>query len=59
MLSAATIEAAWAGSASIVSILTPRGVQQPFILIKPDHAIASVRRQRCSEIEQSAAARRG
>ncbi|WP_291700789.1 hypothetical protein [Bradyrhizobium sp.] len=33
---------ALAESASIVSILTPRGVQQPFFLIKPDHAIASV-----------------
>jgi hypothetical protein len=42
MLSAGTIEAAWAGSASIVSILPPRGAQQPFILIKTDHAIASV-----------------
>jgi hypothetical protein len=42
MLSAPTCEAARAGSASIVSIPTPRGVQQPFILIKPDHPVASV-----------------
>jgi pimeloyl-ACP methyl ester carboxylesterase len=40
--SLATWTAAFAESASIVSIPTPRGVQQPFILIKPDHAIASV-----------------
>jgi pimeloyl-ACP methyl ester carboxylesterase len=42
MLSAATCGAAWAGGASIVSISTPRGVQQAFILIKPDHPVASV-----------------
>jgi hypothetical protein len=42
MSSLATLNVARAGSASIVSIPTPRGVQQPFILIKPDHAIASV-----------------
>jgi hypothetical protein len=40
--SLATLNVAVAESASIVSIPTPRGVQQPFILIKPDHAIASV-----------------
>jgi len=33
---------AFTDRASIVSIPTPRGVQQPFILIKPDRAIASV-----------------
>jgi hypothetical protein len=42
MLSAATCGAARAGSASIVSVSTPRGVEQAFILIKPDHPIASV-----------------
>jgi pimeloyl-ACP methyl ester carboxylesterase len=42
MLSAATCGAARGGSASIVSIPTPRGVQQAFILIKPDHPVASV-----------------
>ena len=42
MLSAATCGAARAGSASIVSVSTPRGVQQAFILIKPDHPAASV-----------------
>ena len=42
MLSAATCGAARAGSASIVSVSTPRGVQQAFILIKPDHPVASV-----------------
>jgi hypothetical protein len=41
MLSAAC-GAARAGSASIVSVSTPRGVQQAFILIKPDHPVASV-----------------
>jgi pimeloyl-ACP methyl ester carboxylesterase len=41
MLSA-TCGAAQAGNASIVSIPTPRGVQQAFILIKPDHPVASV-----------------
>jgi len=45
-LSLGLVGATWSGafgeSASIVSIPTPRGVQQPFILIKPDHAIASV-----------------
>jgi pimeloyl-ACP methyl ester carboxylesterase len=40
--SLATLKVALAESASIVSIPTPRGVQQPFIFIKPDHAIASV-----------------
>jgi hypothetical protein len=40
--SLASLNATLAGSASIVTIATPRGVQQPFILIKPDHAIASV-----------------
>lgn len=38
----ATWNVAFGESASIVSIPTPRGVQQSFILIKPDHAIASV-----------------
>lgn len=33
---------AFGEEASIVSIATPRGSQQSFILIKPDHAIASV-----------------
>src|SRR5580700_8731551 len=42
MLSALTCGAARAGSASIVSVSTPRGVQQAFILIKPDHPVASV-----------------
>jgi hypothetical protein len=42
MLSAATCGAARAGSASVVSLSTPRGVQQAFILIKPDHPVASV-----------------
>jgi hypothetical protein len=42
MLSLATWNVAFGESASIVSIPTSRGVQQPFILIKPDHAIASV-----------------
>src|SRR5580700_5336183 len=42
MLSAATCGAARAGSASIVSVATPRGVQQAFILIKPAHRVASV-----------------
>ncbi|WP_066516097.1 alpha/beta hydrolase [Bradyrhizobium macuxiense] len=41
-LSLANWNAASGESTSIVSIPTPRGVQQPFILIKPDHAIASV-----------------
>src|SRR6185312_3222006 len=45
-LSLGLVGATWSGafgeSASIISIPTPRGVQQPFILIKPDHAIASV-----------------
>jgi pimeloyl-ACP methyl ester carboxylesterase len=40
--SLATLNVALAEGASIVSIPTPRGVQQPFILTKPDHAIASV-----------------
>jgi pimeloyl-ACP methyl ester carboxylesterase len=40
--SLATLNVALAEDVSIVSIPTPRGVQQPFILIKPDHAIASV-----------------
>jgi pimeloyl-ACP methyl ester carboxylesterase len=42
MLPLATWNVALGESASIVSIATPRGVQQLFILIKPDHAIASV-----------------
>jgi pimeloyl-ACP methyl ester carboxylesterase len=42
ILSPATWNVAFGASASIVYIPTPRGVQQPFILIKPDHAIASV-----------------
>lgn len=42
VLSVATCEVALGQSASIVSIATPRGVQQPFILIKPAHPIASV-----------------
>jgi pimeloyl-ACP methyl ester carboxylesterase len=42
ILSLATWKVAFAESASIVSIPTPRGVQQAFILIKPDHPIASV-----------------
>lgn len=42
ILSLATWKVALAESASIVSIPTPRGVQQPFILIKSDHPIASV-----------------
>jgi len=42
ILSLTTWTAAFGESASIVTIPTPRGVQQPFILIKPDHAIASV-----------------
>ena len=41
-LSLATCEVASAESVSITSIPTPRGVQQPFMLIKPEHAIASV-----------------
>ncbi|GKQ56030.1 hypothetical protein [Bradyrhizobium sp. Ce-3] len=40
--SLATCNAAFGETASVVSIATPRGVQQGFILIKPDHAIASV-----------------
>ena len=42
MLSAASCGAARAGSPSIVSVSTPPGVQQAFILIKPDHPVASV-----------------
>jgi pimeloyl-ACP methyl ester carboxylesterase len=42
ILSLATWNVAFGESASIVSITTPRGVQQLFILIKPDHVIASV-----------------
>ena len=41
-LSLATSNVALGESASIVSITTPRDAQQFFILIKPDHAIASV-----------------
>lgn len=42
ILSLATWNIAFGEDASIVSITTPRGVQQHFILIKPEHAIASV-----------------
>ena len=42
ILSFATWSEAFGEDASIVSITTPRGVQLPFILIKPEHAIASV-----------------
>ncbi|WBL77058.1 hypothetical protein I3J27_29125 [Bradyrhizobium xenonodulans] len=42
ILSLATWNLAFGEDASIVSITTPRGVQQSFILIKPDHATASV-----------------
>ncbi|HEY6258550.1 MAG TPA: hypothetical protein VIY51_22435 [Xanthobacteraceae bacterium] len=42
MLSAALCEATQAGTTTFVSISTPRGVQQAFILIKPDHPVASV-----------------
>jgi hypothetical protein len=42
MLSIATCGAVRADSASILSIPTPRGVHQAFILIMPDHPIASV-----------------
>jgi pimeloyl-ACP methyl ester carboxylesterase len=42
MLFAASCGAARAGGASIVSVSIPRGVQQAFILIKPDHPVASV-----------------
>ncbi|MBR0928217.1 hypothetical protein JQ561_16510 [Bradyrhizobium diazoefficiens] len=42
ILSFSTRNAAFGDEASIVSITTPRGVQQTFILIKPEHAIASV-----------------
>ena len=42
ILSLATWNVAFGESASIVTITTPRGVQQFFILIKPDHVIASV-----------------
>jgi pimeloyl-ACP methyl ester carboxylesterase len=33
---------AWAETATLVSIPTPRGVTQAFILIKPDHPVATV-----------------
>lgn len=42
ILSFATWSEALGEDASIVSIATPRAVQQSFILIKPEHAIASV-----------------
>jgi pimeloyl-ACP methyl ester carboxylesterase len=42
MLSAALCEAAQASTTTFVSISTPRGVQQAFIFIKPDHSAASV-----------------
>ena len=41
-LSLSTWEVAIAENVSITSIPTPRGVQQPFMLIKPEHPIASV-----------------
>jgi hypothetical protein len=42
MLSAAFCEPAEAGTTTFVSISTARGVHQAFILIKPDHPVASV-----------------
>jgi pimeloyl-ACP methyl ester carboxylesterase len=42
MLSAGLCSSARANNATLVSIPTPRGVMQAFILIKPDHPVASV-----------------
>jgi hypothetical protein len=42
ILSVAVSGAAQADTATLVSIPTPRGVTQAFILIKPDHPVASV-----------------
>ena len=42
MLSADVFASAWADTATLVSIPTPRGATQSFILIKPDHPVASV-----------------
>jgi hypothetical protein len=42
MLSASLFAPARANDATVVSVPTPRGVSQAFILIKPDHPVASV-----------------
>src|SRR5450631_1003987 len=41
MLSAGISMAAWPDTATLVSIPTPRGATEAFILIKPDHPVAS------------------